>query len=494
MSTLLSCRHVVKTYGQARAVDDVSFDVAAGSVLALVGENGAGKSTLLNVLTGVVRADAGSVTVATHHGSFASPIAMVHQELSLFDNLTVGENLSLGTALPVTIRDHRGYARRALDNIGVVSDIDRPVHALPLGERQLVELAKAVAQQPAVLVLDEPTSALEPAEVDLLFKAVQRFRAGGGAVIFVSHRFEEVYELCDTVVVLRDGRVVLDGDLGSVTERELVRAMAGRDVVEMLGAPAASATPAAVEGDVPALALRDVRVAPGTPPIDLTVPAGAITAIAGLEGHGQAAIAEIAAGVRRPHSGTVSVFGSSAGPRSVRAAIAAGVGYVTPDRRRSGIYAGQSLRLNAIIPWGRKIFRRRPLSSRRSTMLVSEALASMSTKYTALLQPIDQLSGGNQQKVVMGRWLLADKLRILVLNDPTRGVDVNAREQIYSMITGLVESGTTVLLVSTDLNEIMRLASRVYVVYEGAVRGCLAGSVMTQHSVMTLATGGTLDE
>ncbi len=483
----LTCTHVTKSFGATRAVSDITFSIAPGEVLALVGENGAGKSTLMNIVSGGLRPDDGTVEIAEPRKDRGRRVAMVHQELSLFANLTVAENLELDRGSDHVFVDERASrkaASAAMDDLGVDIDVDAATEVLSPGQRQLVEVAKAIAVPPAVLILDEPTSSLERPQVELLFAAVRRLAAGGTAVLFVSHRMEELFELCDRVLVMRDGEQVAFGPLADLTREALVELMVGRATNHFypdrpdvdLAAPARMA----LRG-VTTARLRDVS---------LDVPAGVITAIAGLEGHGQGTVAEILAGAQTPDAGKVLLAGEPVRLRSPRQAVRRGVGYVPPDRRREGLLLDKSVSANLILAAARRLFRGGIVTRRRERSVVSPVVARLAVKCTSPFQRVVELSGGNQQKALVGRWLMHADLSVLVLNDPTRGVDVGSRAQIYEVIRELAARGVAVVLVSTDLQEILGLSDQIYVMYSGRVTGRLDTADATEASVMHLATGG----
>ncbi len=481
----LRCEAVTKSFGATRAVDGVTFTLEAGQILALVGENGAGKSSLMNLLSGVLQPDAGTVTLAEPSGALARPVAMVHQELSLFDNLTVAENLSLGIARPGGQRHQRTHARGAMASLGASIDIDATVGELSVGQRQLVEVAKAIAVPPVLLILDEPTSSLESPQVDLLFRAVRRLAAAGTAVIFVSHRFPELFSLCDRVLVMRDGRQVDSGPISGHDPDTLVSAMVGRQADALYSRHD-------VKGEAKVvLGLHGLSYGSLVRDVDLELPAGRITAIAGLDGHGQSELAELVAGALRPTAGRVVLGEATISARTPRDAVRQGIGYIPANRRLDGLLLDKSVAANATLAAGHHIHPRGLYSRRRERGAVGDVARRLGVKATSLLQPVIELSGGNQQKVLVARWLLVKGLRVLVLNDPTRGVDVGSRAQIYAAIDELVCHGVAVLLVSTDLQEILGFADTIYVMYTGRITGRLVAADASEDDVMRLAVGGS---
>lgn len=484
----VECDNVSKSFGATRAVVDVSFSLREGEILALVGENGAGKSTLMNLLSGALSPDEGEITIAEPVAGRGRRVAMVHQELSLFDNLTVGENLELDRAAGhvfVKERVSRVAAQGVVDWLGIDVSIDARVGDLSVGQRQLVEVAKAVAVAPSLIILDEPTSALENPQVELLFAAVRRLSAIGTAVIFVSHRMDELFELCNRVLVMRDGGQVEFGPLEGHTSKSLVETMVGRESSSLfperpnfLGAD-----------EVPEIELHSATLAGHLHDISLAFHAGRITAIAGLEGHGQGEIAELLAGARRPTAGSVVVRGRTTKFRSPRAAVRRGIGYVPPNRRLDGLLLDKSISENAILASSPRLSNSAMYKARKQRLAVAKLVQRLAVKAASIHQSVIELSGGNQQKVLVGRWLIYPGLRVLVLNNPTRGVDVGSRAQIYRVVRELADSGVAVVLVSTDMQEILGLSDDTYVVYSGRVTGYLVASEVTESAILHHAMG-----
>lgn len=484
----VTCSRVSKSFGATRAVSNITFSIAPGEVLALVGENGAGKSTLINMLSGGFEPDEGTIVIARTEGERARRVAMVHQELSLFSNLTVAENLELdreGRQRMISEPSSRERAERVMRDLGVSIDVDATVGDLSVGQRQLVEVAKAIAIPPTLLILDEPTSSLEGPQVELLFAAIRRLSSAGSAVIFVSHRMQELFDVCDQVLVMRDGQQIEFNDLAQHSRQSLVESMVGRETsVIYSDRPGADLTPA------PVISMEAVGLEGKFSDISLNFPAGAVTAIAGLDGHGQSEVAEVIAGARRPSTGVVRIDGQDVKLPSPHSAVQRGIGYIAPNRRLDGLLLDKSVAANMTLAAAPRIFRSGLLSHRRERGVVSQVIERLAVKCSSLLQPIIELSGGNQQKVLIGRWMIYDKLRVLVLNDPTRGVDVGSRAQIYTVIREMASRGVAVVLVSTDLQEILGLSDQVYVMYAGRITGRLDSDEATESAVMHLATGG----
>lgn len=484
----VKCSGVSKSFGATRAVSEITFTIHAGEVLALVGENGAGKSTLMNMLSGGLAPDTGRIDIAEPSGNNSRWVAMVHQELSLFDNLTVAENLEMDRASGgnlISERRSRAIAQEVLDRLGIGVSVDATVGSLSVGQRQLVEVAKAIAVPPTLLILDEPSSSLEGPQVELLFAAVRELSSQGTAVIFVSHRMDELFEVCDTVLVMRDGQQIEFGELAGHTRVSLVEAMVGR---ESDGFYPDRASREAHE-DHPEIELQGVELNGRLTDVNLRFGAGEITAIAGLDGHGQGEIAEILVGAQRPTAGTILVRGSAIRLRSPQSAVRRGIGYIAPNRRLDGLLLDKSVADNTTLAAGHKIHPLGLFRPGRERRVVREIVATLAVKCSSILQPIIELSGGNQQKVLIGRWLIFSGLRVLVLNDPTRGVDVGSRAQIYRAIRDLADAGVAVVLVSTDMQEILGLSDVIYVVYSGRVTGELDAESATESDVMHVAMG-----
>ncbi|WP_210495689.1 sugar ABC transporter ATP-binding protein [Patulibacter sp. SYSU D01012] len=492
---MFHCTDVSKRFGATQAVAGVSLEIPAGQVLALMGENGAGKSSFMAMVAGEVVPDTGELSVDGHvlrgtpADSRGAGVAIVHQELSLFPNLTVGENICLGRTPRgrLGLTDHRALRARAtaaLERVGFEIDPDRPVADLGAAERQLVEVAKAIATTPKLLILDEPTSSLEQGEVQLLHRAVQRLTAEGTAVIFVSHRLDEVFQFSDLIAVMRTGALVAAGPKAEWDEDRLIQTMVGREI-EQLYPPRAVPAP---QDATPVLELDGIT-GDGVHDITIAVAPGRIVGVSGLEGHGQHTVAELATGVRTPASGAIRVAGAETRLRSPRAALKAGVAYVPPNRREAGLFLPLSIRDNLASAAHRRMHPRGVVSPGRETREIEPVIERLHLRYSSTFQRVADLSGGNQQKVLFGRWLLAGDLRVLVLDDPTRGVDVGARAEIYRLLRELTEDGMGVLLVSTDMLELLGLADEIHVMYEGRITGTVDGEDATEESIMALATG-----
>ncbi|MCW2901038.1 MAG: hypothetical protein JWO67_3303 [Streptosporangiaceae bacterium] len=487
---------IYHTYGAAPVLRGVSLDFPPSTVTALVGENGAGKSTLLKILGGEVRPSSGGLLLYGEPVDFGSytparaqrtGIAIVHQEQALVGPLSVAENISLGheprTTGPVLDRKAmRGHAEQMLAELGSEIDPDRPVEELSLAQRQLVEIAKALSHGARVVALDEPSAVLSGAELERLFSVVERLVRRGVAVVYVSHRMDEIFRLCQRYVVLRDGVVAGAGAVADVEQDQLIQLMVGRPVSALF--PAGEAVPGPVRLEVGGLTV------PGkVSGVDLSVRAGEVVGIAGLSGSGRSTLAKALFGAV-PARGSVSVDGRRVGPfGSPRAAIRAGVAYLPEDRKAEALALRMPVRWNLTSTSLDRVTSRlglvRRAVERRVSRGIVEQLAIKVPRGGE--EPAAALSGGNQQKVVLGKWLQVEP-KVLILDEPTRGVDVGAKEQIYRELRALTDEGLAVLVISSELVEVLGLSDRVLVMASGRIVGQLEGDDATEENVMALIT------
>lgn len=489
-SPLIELRGVQKHFGGVQAVRNVDFMVPAGTITGLAGENGAGKSTLLKILAGLHQPDAGEVWYYGELQSGLTPasakkagIAYVAQELSLFEDLPVSENILIGQEpMRGPFVDRRrllAEAQRVLDLVGSEIDPDMMVRDLAFADRQLVEIAKAMVGSPRVLVLDEPTSGLRQAEVARLIGLMKDLRQTGCSVVFITHRMGEFFEACDRMTILRDGTHIATVGIDEVTPGEVVDLMIGRQLTDAFPPPL-QMEPDAPAGD--ALVLHDFSVH-GTDVASVTVSLqrGEVLGIAGLAGNGQTELLEGLAGVRKAGGGYQ--VGSVAGPfRSVRAALKAGVALVPEDRKRHGLVLAMEVYRNLTLPVLRTLTRWGLVDRTREGGLVDDMIRTLQITPSDPRVAAESMSGGNQQKVVIGKTLLTEP-DVYLLSDPTRGIDVKTKFEIYSLIRRLAASGKAVVLVSTDLAEITSLCSRVLVMASGRVVAELSGEQITEREI-----------
>ncbi len=490
---LLDARNISKSFGGIGVLHAVSFDLRPGEVHALVGENGAGKSTLMNIVCGVVPPDSGELLFEGRPVRLEGPrhaqalgVAFVHQELALVPQLSVAENIFLGRH-PVSnglvnFREMHERTRRVLAELGRDIDPGRPVAELSLTERQLVEIARAVAFDSRIIIMDEPTAALSDHDSSALFRTIHLLRARGVGFIYISHRLKEIFEMSDRVTVLRDGQHVLTQPTSEVTHEELVRAMIGTELKARLesGAPgnASSEEALSIQGA-----------------IDLTVHRGEIVGLAGLAGAGRTRLLEWLFGAGSGYrtnpgedarqTNEVAVNGQPSKLSTPIDAIRNGLALVPDDRKAKGLVLGASVLQNIALAGGRKRFFIRRAEEEQSAQQWVDVLR---LKVSGLSQPVIHLSGGNQQKVVLAKWLFAGA-RVFLLDEPTRGIDVGAKAEIYDMIRTLAGRGAAVLMASSEIEELM-VADRIVVMYRGRIAGQLARAEATEEKIMHLATGG----
>ncbi len=487
----LEFRGVSKAFGAVRALDDVSFSVAAGETHACVGENGAGKSTLLKILAGIVSPDRGEIRWQDERLRLTGPrdalergIGLVSQETLAFPNLSVAGNIFAGRE--ITRRGGRldepaMLARTAalLEELHVPVSPSTGMDRLPAAYAQLVQVARALAFDCRVLVLDEPTTSLTDAEVDHLFGVLARLKAQGVTVLFVSHRLPEVFRLCDRITVLRDGRFVMTVARAETTLDAVVRAMVGREP------PARLAGSGEETRGLPLLAVRDFTRRPAFEYVSLDVHAGEVVGLFGLVGSGRSELLETIFGLHAPQAGTMAIEGRPIAPRSAADATRAGLALVPEDRQRQGLFANLSVRHNLALP--RAAQRRvRVIHARDEQRLAQHAVDALSIKTSSLDATPDQLSGGNQQKVDTAK-RLATEPRVLLLDEPTKGVDVGAKFEIHAIIRQQVRAGMGCLMASSDLPEVLAIADRILVMRQGGLRGEITGAMATEENVMRLA-------
>jgi rhamnose transport system ATP-binding protein len=490
---MIELRDAAKSYGAVRALHDGNLSLRAGEVRALMGENGAGKSTLVKVLGGVVRRDAGEMLVDGTSVDFHSPhdardagIAVIYQEPTLFPDLSVAENVVMGYhPLGALKRIDRGAMHRQvqglLDRLGVRLDPERPVRGLSIADQQIVEIAKALSFDARVLIMDEPTAALSGPEVERLFGVVRTLREHGSAVLFISHRLEEVFAVCDTVTVMRDGAVVHDAAIADITPDELVRRMVGRELTALFPKQDAKV------GE-PVLSVHRLTREGVFFDISFDVRAGEIVALAGLVGAGRSEVARAIFGIDRADAGHVEVAGNRLAPGRPLAAMRAGIGFVPEDRRQQGLVMDLSIARNTALTRMRSLSRGGLIRSSAENGLAREWAARLQLKFHRLEDSVGTLSGGNQQKVVLGKWLATDP-KVLIVDEPTRGIDVGTKAEVHRLMSELAGQGVAVLMISSELPEVLGMADRVLVMHEGRLTGELSRAEADEESVIRLATG-----
>ena len=489
---LLEARHVSKSYPGVAALDDVSLRVGRGSVHALIGENGAGKSTLMKIIAGIVSADAGELRLGGRTLRLSSPrqalesgIAMIHQELNLMPSMSIAENIWIGRE-PVNafgMINHRELHRRTralLERLQVDLDPQVEVGALPIAKRQMVEIAKALSHESQLLIMDEPTSALSERDTAHLFAIIRELQSQGKAVLYITHRMDELWEIADEVTVLRDGRYIGTERPGNLTREQVIRMMVGRELARIF--PHERAMPGRV-----LLAARGLTLRPHFRDVSFELRAGEVLGVAGLIGAGRSKLAEALFGVAPADCGQLWIDGAEITVDSPCTAVGRGMAFLTEDRKETGCFLTLNVLDNLeIAVLSRNFVRFGFVRGAAVTQTCADMSARMRVKTPGLREPIANLSGGNQQKVLIGRWLLT-RPKVLILDEPTRGIDVGAKAEIHQLIAQLAAQGAAVLMISSELPEILGMSHRIMVMREGCVTGMLERDQADQEKIMALA-------
>lgn len=494
MNPPLAAAHVSKAFAGVQALKDVGFELRSGEVHALVGENGAGKSTLIRIITGAVAADSGILTIEGRDIIHNSPrnskglgVAAIYQQPALFPDLSVAENIALalergGPWRRVDWAGRRARARELLDRCGAPIDPDRPVASLSMSEQQIVEVAKAIGAEARIFIMDEPTAALTGVETERLFAIISGLRAQGAGVIYISHRLEEVLAIADRITVLRDGTVAGTLERKETDRDELIHLMVGRELSSVFPKRTAA------RGEI-ALELRGIaNRAAGLHDISLHVRAGEVLGLAGLVGSGRTELAETIFGISPPDSGEILLSGQRVRIESPEQAIAQGIAYVPEDRRQHGVVLEMPLAANVSLASLRRVSRRGLLDHAGERSLAQEYIGRLRIKAEGADAETSTLSGGNQQKVALARWL-ATNPGVLILDEPTQGVDVGSKSEIHEIMMDLAARGMAILMISSELPEILGMCDRIAVMRAGSLRGELTREEATARKILALALG-----
>jgi ribose transport system ATP-binding protein len=491
----IDLRGISKAFPGVQALENVSFGVEAGQVRALLGENGAGKSTLLKILSGIYHADSGEILIQGRAADIKTPksaglagIALIHQELQQIPELDVAQNMFLGHPMRRLgfLTDRTAMQKRARDlltELDPTIDVRAKIKTLRVAQRQIVEIAKALLGNARIIAMDEPTSSLMPVEFEKLVQVIERLKSNGVAVIYVSHKLDEVFRVASHATVLRDGKLVGDVSLSAVTEDALVNMMVGRSLDIP---PHQSHVQDQVLLSVKGLG-RDKHVRD----VSLELRKGEVLGIAGLVGSGRTELVKLLAGVDRPTSGTIVLKGETIAFANPRQAIAAGIALLPEDRKKEGIIPLRSVAINAAMPSYRKLTSLGFIKTAELSVRVNELAITVNLRPHDIERAIRLFSGGNQQKAILCRWLMAGS-DVLVFDEPTRGIDVGAKGEIYKLIESLAAAGRAIIVVSSELPEILRLCDNVIVMRSGAMAGKLNRSELSEESVMSLAITGKL--
>ena len=490
-TTLVRMHDIHKAFGPVKVLEGVNFELVAGEVHALMGENGAGKSTLMKILTGIYAPDAGTIQVDGQPASITTPadaekygIAIIHQELNLIPALSVADNLFLGREIQrCGLLDRKAMTKKAMEWLAQVGmeklDPDTRVERLSVGTQQMVEIARALGQNARVLIMDEPTAALTEHETTTLFKLIRALREKGTGIVYVSHRMEEIFVLCDRISILRDGKFVGTRPVPGLGFDEVVKMMVGRTLEARF--PARTSKPGKVRLQVEHISGGMVK------DVSFDLRSGEVLGVAGLLGAGRTELARLLFGLEKPSEGRVLLEGEVVTATNPNQAIHAGFGFLTEDRKAQGLVLNLSLRENISLP---RVPAHVGLVDRSGEKKQTRALIdALKIRTRDMELNVSALSGGNQQKVVLAKWL-ALKPRVLILDEPTRGVDVGGKAEIYHIINQLAEQGVAILMISSELPEVLAMSDRILVMHEGHATALLEAHGATQETVMTAATGG----
>jgi rhamnose transport system ATP-binding protein len=492
---ILALERLSKAFAAVRALQDVSLDLRGGEIHALAGENGAGKSTLVKILAGVYRPDEGVLLLDGRRRDFRGPadaqqagVAVIYQEPTLFPDLSVAENIFVGRHPRARFgridrRALRAATAALFNRLGVALDPDRPARGLSIADQQIVEIAKALSGDARVLIMDEPTAALTGNEVGRLFAVARALRDQGCALLFISHRLEEIFELCERVTTLRDGRLIATEPIADITPDDLVQRMVGRALDALYPKQE-------TERGAPVLEVSRLTRERVFTDISFDVCAGEIVALAGLVGAGRSEVARAVFGVDRYDAGRVAVGGVRLAGGSPTAAMAAGIALVPEDRRQQGLVMIGSIERNIGLTTLRTLRRGPIISHRAERDRAADWAIRLKLRYARLSDAVGVLSGGNQQKVVLAKWLSTEP-SVLIVDEPTRGIDVGTKAEVHRLLSELAARGLAVLMISSDLPEVLGMADRILVMHEGRLTAEIPRAEATEESIMAAATGRT---
>lgn len=488
-------QHISKAFAGVQALADVSFACQRGTVHALLGENGAGKSTLIKILAGAYQADAGEIVFngerfirLTARQALDRGIRIIYQELNLIPDLTVVENIFLGHEPRarwglIDGRQMRAQALALFERLGISLDLDAPVGELPVAAQQMVEIAKALSQQAELIVMDEPSAVLAGHELERLFAMINSLRAQGVTIIYISHRLEEIFAIADAVTILKDGKVVGTRAIDQVTRPELIQMMVGRPLEEIFPRGVGQRGEAVLV--VEAVTAGPVRNA------TFTLHAGEILGLAGMVGSGRTELARAIFGADPLRAGKIILQGIPLQNHTPQQAIKAGLALAPEDRKRQGLFLGQSIRHNLTLPILHQLTQRGFIQRHQETQLVNNAQRDLAIQMASSNQSVQYLSGGNQQKVVLAKWLQT-KPAVIILDEPTRGIDVGAKFEIYRLMRQLTDQGVAILMISSELPEVLGMSDRILVMHQGQIAGEVARAEATEERIIELATTGKL--
>lgn len=489
---ILELKHITKLYPGVVALNDVSLEVRRGEILALVGENGAGKSTLIKTCSGAITPTQGEIVIngksftgMTPQTSEQNGIGVIYQEFNLVGDLSVAENIFLGRAIRkgmvIDLKAMERESKKILDSLNIKINPKTLVKNLSVGYQQMVEIAKAVSQNAKLLIMDEPSAPLTSAEVEAMFAIVDKLKAGGVSIIYISHRLDEIFRLADRITILRDGQYVTTLNTDETNKDELVKYMVGRQLTEVYP----KRDEICVKDEV---IFEAVNVSGnGDKNISFKIHRGEVLGLGGLVGAGRTEFAELMFGMRPKTAGKFIFKGKEISPKTPKDAIELGIGLVPEDRKKEGALLGMSIRCNINMPIYQRISKGTVINEKKEEEIAQTYRKEISIKTPTLDQLVKNLSGGNQQKVILAKWLAADS-ELLIFDEPTRGIDVGAKQEIYTLINHLVEQGKTVLMISSEMEELMGMSDRILILAEGNMTGELNKSEFNQERIMQLAS------
>ncbi len=487
---LLEMRGITKTFPGVKALNNVNLTVEAGKVLALVGENGAGKSTLMKILSGIYKRDAGEIRIEGNPVEIDGPlssralgISIIYQELSVLNNMDIAENIFVGREMRKNgLVDHRrqhAEAQKLLEHVGLEMDTHTKVKTLSTAQKQMVEVAKALSYNAKLIIMDEPTSSLTDTETAMLMDIIRRLRDEGVAIVYISHRMNEIFEISDEIAVMRDGEMMDKMVTSQVTEGEVIAAMVGRDVKNLFVKEAAQIGETVLE-------VKNLSTKNFLKDINFTVRAGEIVGFAGLVGAGRSEVMRAVFGIDRRESGEIYVRGQKVTIRNTVDALRCGMGFVPEDRKEQALILQMSVERNTSLAALKSISKNWFIRPAQEKALAEEYVQKLKVKTPSLAQKVLNLSGGNQQKVVIAKWM-ATHPAILILDEPTRGIDVGAKKEIHALMSRMAQEGVAIIMISSELPEVLGMADRIYVMHEGRLKGQIKREDASQEIIMKMA-------
>ncbi|MFB5267645.1 sugar ABC transporter ATP-binding protein [Paenibacillus enshidis] len=483
-----------KTFGTNRVLSGVDFELLEGEVHALMGENGAGKSTLMNILTGLHRKDEGIIFIDGKEVNFSSPsaaeqygIAFIHQELNIWPDLSVLENLFLGKEITtgwgfLNNRNMKAIAQEQMRMLSLTLPLDQPAGACSVGQQQMIEIAKALMTDAKVIIMDEPTAALTEREIRKLFEVIASLKKTGVSIVYISHRMEEIFEICDRITIMRDGITVDTREVSLTHFDDVVKKMVGRELTDRF--PQRHTIPGEIVFEV-----KDASRSGVFHRASFSVRAGEILGISGLMGSGRTEMMRAIYGLDPLDEGEIRLNGAKVTIKHPYEAVKLGIGFITEDRKDEGLVLDFSVRENMVLPSLFSFEDKGLINERKEKDYVDLLISRLTVKTESSETPVRNLSGGNQQKVVIAKWVGIGP-KVLILDEPTRGVDVGAKREIYQLMNELTEKGVAIIMVSSELPEVIGMSDRILVVHEGRIAGEVTGHEATQEKIMTYATGG----